>query len=211
MENGFKDALLVNAQSQQTEDNDDDYTFDTGLIVVEKCVLEVIKGFYKEINFGNLIANLTLDRNGVLDIKSNHFDFAEGISSLKVNCDLKNHNYYIKLGVKDINSDLVASTLLALPREISGKAKGLIELNTDNTFKLNGKILFDISDGTIQKVGLIEYALKFAAVFRNPIAMLSPSLLFDIVNIPEGDFEKINGNLEIKDNVIQKMVIKLLR
>lgn len=197
---------LVSAESNS--ESDDSYTFDTGLLIVERCILHVVKGFYKDINFGNLYANLTLDKNGKLEIKSNKFDFAEGISTLKILCDLKKHDYYIRLGVKDINSDLIASTLLALPKEITGKAMGLIELNTDDSLKLNGRIRFNIQDGTIQKVGLVQYALNFAALFRNPMAMLSPSTLLDLVNVPEGNFKKINGDLVMKDNVVEKIMIK---
>ncbi len=206
---------LVTAQAAQVSDNAvedestyDSYTFDTGLIIVERCILHLVEGKYKDIKMGNLWANLTLDKNGVLQIKSNKFDFAEGISSLKVVCDLKKHDYYLRLGVKDINSDLIATTLLALKREITGKAMGLIEINTDDSLKLNGRIQFEVNNGTIAKVGLVEYALKFAALFRNPMAMISPSTIFDLVNVPEGDFDKIKGDIIMKDNVIEKMMIK---
>ena len=198
------DEALEQAESA----SDDAYTFDTGLLIVERCIFELVKGNYKDINFGNLKANLTLDKNGIFQIHSNKFDFAEGISTLKVHCDLINHKYSIRLGVKDINSDLIATTLLALQKEITGKAMGLIELNTDDSFKLNGRIQFDISNGTIQKVGLVEYALKFAALFRNPMAMISPSTIMDLVNVPEGDFDRIHGDLHIKNNVIEKIMIK---
>lgn len=194
--------------AQNDDENDDTYTFDTGLIIVEECVLQVVKGFYKDIKFGNLKANLTLDDKGILEIKSNRFDFAEGISSLKVFCDLKKHNYSLRLGVKDINSDLIATTLLALKREITGKASGLIEINTDDSLKLNGRIQFIVKDGAIAKVGLVEYALKFASLFRNPMAMISPSTIVDLVNVPEGSFEKIVGDLHMKDNVVEKIMIK---
>lgn len=207
-ENEKIDAKTLVSANAENDDNDEAYTFDTGLLIVEKCVLEVVQGFYKDIKFGNLKANLTLDKNGMLEIHSNKFDFAEGISTLKVVCDLMKHNYSIRLGVKDINSDLIAGTLLALPREITGKARGLIELNTDDSLKLNGRIRFDVKDGTIQKVGLVEYALKFAALFRNPMAMISPSTIVDLVNVPEGSFNKINGDLQIKNNVVERMMIK---
>ena len=190
------------------KESDDAYTFNTGLLVVERCIFELVKGNYKDITFGNLKANLTLDKNGIFEIHSNRFDFAEGISSLKVRCDLMSHKYSIRLGVKDINSDLIATTLLALKKEITGKAMGLIELNTDDSFKLNGRIQFDIRNGTIQKVGLVEYALKFAALFRNPLAMISPSTVVDLVNVPEGDFERIHGDLQIKNNVVERIMIK---
>lgn len=200
-----KSEMLVTAVD---EENDDAYTFDTGLLIVEKGSLKVLKGFYKEIEFGNLDAKMSLDKNGVFQVNSNKFDFAQGHSSCKVHCDLKNHKYSVKLGVKDINSDLIATTLLALKKEISGKASGILELNTDDSLKLNGSMKFIIKNGTIGKVGLVEYVLKFAALFRNPMAMISPSAIVDMVNVPEGNFDKITGDLAIKDNVVEKIMIK---
>ena len=102
----------------------------------------------------------------------------------------------------------MSTSLLNLPREISGKSSGLIELNTDDSLKLNGSIKFTVKNGTIQKIGLIEYVLKFAAVFRNPIAMISPATISDMVNIPEGNFEKITGDLYLKNNVVELLKIK---
>jgi len=183
-------------------------TFDMANLIVENCLLQVIKGSYKDIKFSDVKANLTLDKNSLLEVKSNKFDIAEGHSSTKINCDLKNHKYNIVLGIKDVNSDLMSTTILNLPREISGKASGIISLNTDAALKLNGDMKFIIKDGQIQKVGLVEYVLKFATLFRNPIATISPSVFSDMVNIPEGNFEKITGELHLKDNVIQMMKIK---
>lgn len=195
--------------SGEAKDNDDNTpTFDIGNFVVEDCVLHIKEGKYKDINFEDVKATLSLDKNSVLNMYSNRFAIAEGHSSAKVNCDLKKHKYNLKLGILDVNSDIIATTLLTLPREISGKASGLIELNTDDSMKLNGSVKFLIKDGTIQKVGLVEYILKFAALFRNPLVMISPSTFSDLVNIPEGNFDKITGTLSIKDNVVERMMIK---
>lgn len=202
---------LVVADDNNLDENaniDNAPVFDTGLLIVENCVFNLIKGNYKDINIANLKATLTLDKNGILDIHSNRFDIAEGISSCKINCDLKKHKYKLLLGIKDINSDIMANSLLGLNREISGKASGIIDFNTDASLALNGKIKFAVNNGTIGKIGLIEYVLKFAALFRNPIAMISPSAIMDIVNIPEGNFDTINGDLELSNNVIEKIIIK---
>lgn len=193
---------------KQTTDSDDVPTFTKGLIIVEKCMLHLDKGKYKEVNFGNLHANLTLDKDGVLQVQSNKFDIAEGISTLKVKADLIKKQYYLRLGIKDVNSDVMASAVLGLPREISGKARGLIEISSDESLKLNGEIKFDIQNGTIEKVGYVEYILKAASLFRNPLAMISPATFGDLVNIPNGDFDVIKGEMKIKDNVVQRMMIK---
>ncbi len=190
------------------DEEDGAVDFDISNLIVEKCVFKLKEGKYKDIDFGNLNANLTLDKNSVLEIKARKFNIAEGISSLKVLCDLKKQKYELKLGVKDVDSEKMSAALLNITREISGKASGFIELNTDSTGKLNGLVKFNVKDGTIQKMGLIEYLLKFVALFRNPLVMISPSTIGDIVNIPEGKFNSINGELYIKNNCIELLKIK---
>ena len=189
------------------DDDDNSPTFDIGNFVVENCILKVLKGNYKDITFNDVEANLKLDKNSILDINSNKFEIANGYSSAKINCNLKKHKYNMLLGVEDIDSDLIAS-ILQLEKEISGKASGTIDLNTDDSLKLNGSIKFLVKDGTIQKIGLVEYILKMAALFRNPLTMISPSVFADLVNVPEGRFDTIDGHLALKDNVIERLMIK---
>lgn len=197
------------AQGGDVDDDDDDVqTFDLANLIIEECILKVQKGFYKDIHFSDVVANMTLDKNSLLKITSNRFDIAEGTSSAKINCDLKNHKYNIWLGIKEVNSDIMATSLLNLSKEIQGKASGLIELNTDDSLKLNGRIQFRVYKGVIGKVGLIEYVMKVAALFRNPLTMVSPSTVSDLVNIPEGKFDQIDGDLILKENIVMPMKIK---
>lgn len=190
------------------ENSDEAAAFDLANLIVEEGVLNIAKGHYKGINFSDVAATMTLDKNSFLKITSNKFNIAEGGSTGKIDCDLKNHKYSIKLGIKDVNSDIIATNLLNLSKEINGKASGLIDLNTDDTLKLNGKMKFKVDNGVIGKVGLIEYVMKVAAIFRNPVTMVSPSIISDLVEIPEGRFDKIDGELKIKDNVVYPLMIK---
>jgi len=187
---------------------DDNYMFDTNLIRIENSNFTVKEGNYKELTFGNVEAKMILDEKGILKLQSNRFDIAQGRSSLKVECDLKNLKYYIRLGIKEVDSNLMAKVLLNLDKEISGKASGLIELNSDKTLKLNGDIKFMVENGTIGKIGLVEYVLKIASLFRNPLVMINPAIIADIVSVPEGKFDKITGTLLIKDNVVRNINIK---
>ncbi len=198
----------ANSSDDSDEDNDTMQTFDIGNLIVEDAVVNIKKGEYKEIKFSDVKANMSLDKNSIFKLESNKFKIADGHSSANVLCDLKNQTYSIKLGIKDVNSEIMSAALLNLPHEISGKASGLIDLNTDNSLKLNGNIKFIIKDGTIEKIGLVEYVLKFAALFRNPLVMISPAIFTDLVNIPEGNFDKITGDLKLKDNKIDLMKIK---
>ena len=194
--------------SEDSLSNDNTPTFTKGLIIVEKCALKLEKGKYKTVDFGNINANLTLDKDGVLNVQSNRFDIAKGISSLKVNADLIKQKYYLRLGIKNVDSDIMATAILGLPREISGKASGLIELNSDESLKLNGNIKFAIKNGTIEKVGYVQYLLNFASIFRNPLAMISPATFSDLVTIPDGSFDNISGDLIIKYNIVKLIKIK---
>ena len=196
------------AKGGDVDDDDDVQTFDLANLIIEECILNVGSGFYKGINFSDVKADMTLDKDSRLKINSNRFNIAEGTSSAKIDCDLKNHKYSIWLGIKDVNSDIIATSLLNLSKEIDGKASGLIDLNTDDSLKLNGRIKFRVNNGTIGKVGLVEYLMKVAALFRNPLTMISPSVVSDLVNIPEGKFDKIDGDLILKDNVVLPMKIK---
>lgn len=198
----------VEEKTQAESGNEEPIVFQPNLVAIEKCQFNVKKGEYKDIKFGNLHANLTLTKAGILEIKSNKFDFAEGISTLKVYCDLVKEKYSIRLGAKDVESNLIATTILNLPNEISGKSKALLEFYTDHDAKLNGSIRFAINDGSIMKLGLVQYVLNMAALFRNPIVMISPSTIVDLVNIPEGSFKLINGEMKIRNNVIERMWIK---
>ncbi len=206
---------ILNSMNQQPKtevvERDDDeevVTFDFNNLIIEKCMFRLKEGSYKDINFGNLNANLTLDKNNILQLTSNRFDIAEGISTIKVNCDLNKHKYYLRLGVKDVNSDLMSTTILNLPKEITGKASGLIELNTDDSLKLNGQIKFLVNDGEIPKIGLVQYLMKFVSIFRNPVVMISPTIVADLVNVPDGKFQKISGELYLKNNIIERMKIE---
>ena len=214
MEQGQGDSNAENASQalvskgvENEEESDIMPPFQKGLVIIEKCSLNLLKGVYKEINFGNIHADMTLDKNGVLNLKSNRFDIADGISTLRVNADLVNRKYNLRLGVKDVDSNIMATAILGLPRQISGKAKGLIDIGADKSLKLNGDIKFEIQDGTIEQVGYIEYILKVASLFRNPLAMISPSTVVDLVNIPDGKFDKIKGEMKLEDNVIKRMKI----
>ena len=182
--------------------------FDIRNLVIEKGHFHLDKGSYKEIAFGNLDADLALNKDGVLDIKSNRFDFAQGHSSLKANFDVINQKYNVKLGIKDVESDILANALLDLKREITGKASGFLDLTTDDKMKLSGTIKFIVKDGTIEKIGLVEYVLKCASLLRNTVTMISPSVFADIINVPEGKFEKITGDITLKNNIATGIKIK---
>ena len=197
-----------NETKQENSEAVEQIVFQPNLLVVNDCNFNVKKGKYKQINFGNLHATLTLSKEGMLNVQSNKFDFAEGISTLKLVCDLAKPTYYIRLGAKDVDVDVLSTAILNLPKEISGKAMALLEFNTDASAKLNGKIQFSVDNGSITKLGLVQYLLNVASLFRNPLAMISPTTFWDLVNVPEGTFKKINGTLVIKDNIIKQMMIK---
>jgi len=205
---GNVSASISKSLEQDVDEDGDSQTFDLANLIIEKCTLKVLKGNYKNIKFANVIGNMTLDKNSILNLNSNRFEIAEGNAEAKVNCDLKNHLYNLTLALMRVNSDIIATELVNLPQEIKGKASGIVDLNTDKTLKINGSIKFVIQNGEIAKIGLVEYAMKVASLFRNPVVMITPSVVSDLVDIPEGKFDTINGTLKLEKNVIRQMVIK---
>lgn len=204
-------ATVEKSLENNTEDpetDDDAQTFDLANLIVEECILKVKEGFYKNIHFADAVAKLTLDKHSMLKITADKFDFAEGQTTAKIDCDLKNHKYNIWLALINVDSDLLATTLLNLPKEINGKASGLLELNTDDSLKLNGRIQFRVYNGVIAKIGLVQYALNVASLFRNPLTMMSLSSLSELVSVPEGKFDQIDGDIHLKNNVAERMMIK---
>lgn len=196
------------ASTSDEEQEVEGMAFEPNLLIIKNCCFKVKKGSYKLIKFDNLHADLTLTKDGILEIKSNKFDFADGISTLKVYCDLAKEKYSVRLGAKDVDTDAIATSVLNLGKEISGKASALLEFYTDDKMKLNGKIQFAVKDGSITKLGLVQYVLNFASLFRNPVAMISPSTLLDLVDVPDGTFKSIKGTLIIKNNIVERMMIK---
>lgn len=200
------DDIVATDEGLVKVDNDDD--FDIRNVIIEKAKFHLDSGSYKEIEFSNLDADLTLNKDGIIDIKSNRFNFAQGFSSLVAQFDLINNKYNVKLGIKEVNSDIIANALLDLKREITGKANGFLDISTDKTAKLSGKIKFIVQNGTIEKIGLVEYVLKCASLLRNTVSMINPAIFADIVNVPEGNFDKITGDLTLKDNIVTGIKIK---
>ena len=193
---------------KDVESDENIQTFDLANLIVEKCTLKVKKGNYKKIDFADIVGHLTLDKNSILNLNSNRFNIAEGQAEAKINCDLKKHKYNLILALIRVNSDTMATELVNLPKEINGKASGILDLNTDESLKLNGTVKFVVQNGEIAKIGLVEYTMKVASLFRNPIVMVTPSVVADLVDVPEGKFDRINGSLTLERNVIRKMVIK---
>lgn len=201
-------AAISKSLEKEVDEDGDSQTFDLANLIVEKCTLKILKGNYKNIHFADVVGNLTLDKNSMLSLNSNRFGIAEGKAEAKIKCDFKKHLYNLVLTVMRVNSDIIATELVNLPKEINGKASGIIDLNTDESLKLNGTIKFVVQSGQIAKMGLVEYAMKVAALFRNPIVMVTPSVVSDLVDVPEGKFDYINGTLKLERNVVRQMVIK---
>lgn len=190
--------------------NDDDIvpTFDVSNLIIKNCTFKMGEGIYNGLLIKDLFATMTLNDKSILELVSNKFMIADGYSSCNVFCDLKNHIYKVRLGVRDVDSNTIASSILGIKDEISGKARGLIDLHTDNSLRLNGDMKFEIKDGRIGTVGFLQYVLNIASIFRNPLAMISPTTIWELINIPKGEFNNINGTLSIKNNVIERIRIK---
>ena len=201
-----ENVITTDEGTIKVENNNEE--FDIRNIIVEKAKFHLNTGEYKTIKFGNLDADLTLNKDGIIDVKSNRFDLADGVSSLKGVFDLVNKKYNVKLGILNVDSDVLADSLLDLKKEITGKASGFLDLTTDETMKLSGSIKFRVLNGKIEKIGLVEYVLRCASILRNTLSMISPAIFADLITVPNGDFDKITGTINLRHNIATGIKIK---
>jgi len=199
----------VTTPDEEGEIGDEVEAFDIGNIIVEKANVIINKGVYKEVNFGNLNATASLDKNSHFVLTSNKFDIADGYSGLNFSGNLKENVFKLILGAKNVNSQKLAAAFLGLKNEISGEANGLIDLTIDNSnADLSGKIVFNVKKGQMFLLGFAEYIMRAVNTFRNPLLSLNLNNLIGLVKSDKGDFDSVSGELIIDKNVITDMKIK---
>ena len=83
------------------------------------------------------------------------------------------------------------------------------ELNTpQGIHNLESKINFSIDNGKMPKLGSLEYLLRAGNLFKNGLLGLSLNNLIEVLTpYKTGEFEKISGNLAIKNGEIETLNI----
>lgn len=116
--------------------------------------------------------------------------------------------------MKGVNSNIIASSFLGLKNQITGKLDGNAKITTiglndrDRLRNTNGIIGFHMEDGTIPKLGSIEYLLRASTLLRSGFLSLSVNNFMELLKpFKTGTFTKISGCLYLKDGILKDVAV----
>ncbi len=182
--------------------------FDTSLLIANNVNIEADKITVKNINADNFKANLSLDKDELLNIKDFKFDIAEGVVSGKLKHSLKTHKTDLDIGLKNANALIMSEALFDLKGQVYGSVDGGFKLSCnghshDKCFEtLNGNGNFKISEGRMPKLGSLEYLLKAGNLFKGGLTGLSINSIIDLITpLKTGNFESISGDINIENGI----------
>lgn len=189
---------IITSQSTQN--------FDISQLIIQKAIITADKIKVKNIKADNFKADLSLDREGLLNIKNFKFDIAEGNVLGHFTHNLKNHKTNLNINLDRANALIMSEALFDLKGQVYGLVNGNFNLNCtgdsqENCFKtLSGEGSFKIADGRMPKLGSLEYLLKAGNLLKGGFTGLSINSLIDLVTpLKTGNFESISGHIHLTD------------
>ena len=188
--------------------------FDLSSIVIKNIKLEADSIHLRNIVADRFSANASLNEKGNIDVDNFKFNIANGILAGRYKYNLSSNKTGINIKAKNIDANDLTIALFDLDNQLYGDLTGNINLSCDgsdfgNCMKtLNGKAVFDVSDGRMPKLGSLEYLLKAGNLIKGGITGLSINSIVDIITpLKTGEFSNIHGNISIKDGIAHNMEI----
>ncbi len=188
--------------------------FDISDLMIERGFLKADTIAYKTSPMKNFSADFSLDKNSLLNFSTKEFDMSGGKVSGKVCYDFKSGTVKSILNVLQINSNSAAESFLGLKNQITGKLNGNVEILTfgrndlERLKNLQGKMTFNIKDGSMPKLGSIEYLLRATNIFQSALTTLSVNNVIELLKpFKTGNFSEISGELNINKGEINDISI----
>ena len=191
-------------------------TSSTGTIPIECHNLNVLAEAVtvKNLEAKNLVANCSLDKKMMFTVNNFGFDIAEGKINGGMKFNLLNNLFNMKMKATNVNANELLIAVFDLPNQIYGDLTGEIELSADGTTPLSsketlsGKAIFVVKDGRMPKLGSLEYLLRAGNVFKSGITGITINSILDLVSpLKSGNFSSIDGDINIKDGIAEKIEI----
>jgi len=189
-------------------------SFDISDIIIDKGILKVDNIDYKSVPITNINSKVSIDTNSVLKIDVDNFDMAGGKVSSNIRYKMKDGSTDIKLSAKGVDSNTIANSFMGLKNQIQGNFTGNVNLKTkgfdsiEQLENLSGKADFNINDGSMPKLGSLEYLLHATNLLKTGLTALSVNGIIELLNpFKDGSFEKINGKFDVQKGVIKNMQI----
>ncbi len=214
-------SKLVSVINQWSIDSYKDMKLKAAVSTIKISDIFVEKGYFsaKHIDFRNcpiedFQASFSLDKNSVLKIETDNFKIANGNTSGRITHNVISGETTSNLRMRGVDSNVIATSFLGLKNQITGKLDGnanisTIGLNDSERLKnANGIIGFHMEDGTIPKLGSIEYLLRASTLIRSGLTSLSVNNLIELLKpFKTGNFSKISGCLYVKNGILKDIAI----
>ena len=200
----YKDLKLKTAVS----------TLKTTDILVEKGILAVKSIDFRNCPIEDFRAVFSLDKNSVLKIDTDSFKIADGNAFGSITYNINNGETKSNLRMKDVDSNVIATSFLGLKNQITGKLDGNANITTvglndrERLKNTNGIIGFHMEDGTIPKLGSVEYLLRASTLLRSGLTSLSVNNFIELLKpFKTGTFSKISGCLYLKNGILKDVAV----
>ena len=194
-----------------TSENQD---VDISQLIIQKAEIEADKVKVRNINADNFVAELELNKQGLLDMRNFKFEIAQGAVFGKLKHNINKHSTNLDIQLDNANAAIMAEALFDLRGQVYGNVNGHFTLNCsgnsqDDCFKtLSGDGSFKITDGRMPKLGSLEYLLKAGNLLKGGFTGLSINSLIDLVTpLKTGDFESIMGDIHISNGIADKISV----
>ncbi len=188
--------------------------FDIKQLIINKADIEADKIKVRNINADNFRANMSLDKNGLANVKDFKFEIAEGSVEGNFKHNINTHKTELDINLDKANALIMSEALFDLKGQVYGSVNGNFNLSCTgdiqaDCFKtISGKGTFKIADGRMPKLGSLEYLLKAGNLLKGGFTGLSINSLIDIVTpLKTGDFDSISGDIHITDGIADNINI----
>lgn len=183
-------------------------------VLVEKGILNVKLIDYKNCPIEDFKAVFSLDKNSILKIDTENFKITNGNAFGSITYNIKNGETKSNVRMKGVDSNIIATSFLGLKNQITGKLDGNANITTvgltdrERLKNTNGIIGFHMEDGTIPKLGSIEYLLRASTLLRSGLTSLSVNNFIELLKpFKTGTFSKISGCLYLKNGVLKDIAV----
>lgn len=188
--------------------------FDISDVIIEKGILNAGKIAYKTCPIENFSADFSLDKNSLLKLTIKDVTMSGGKVNGTIAYDFKSGTVQSSLKVRGIDSNAAAESFFGLKNQITGKLDGNVSLSTfgandvERLKNLNGKIGFHMEDGSMPKLGSVEYLLRASNLIQSALTALSVNNLIELFKpFKTGIFSKISGVLYVNNGTLKNIAV----
>ena len=188
--------------------------FDVSTAVVKNLKMRADSIHLRNIIAEDFEASMSFNDKKILNVNDFKFNLARGNLDGALIYNLANNYTELNLKASDIDANDLSIALFDLQNQIYGDLTGSINLSCSGVDfnhcmkTLNGKTVFNVTEGRMPKLGSLEYLLKAGNLLKGGLTGVSINSVIDLVTpLKTGEFSNISGELDIKDGIAHDIEI----